>query len=129
VRREQVADLLGYAASSIVALWGIAHRIPTRAVVAGFGEISTDNRRILTMEWTAEGLTMVFVGVLVAAVTVSAGADDAVVGLVYRSAAGLLAAIAVLTALTGARRPVAWFKACPSVLAFAVALLLVGSAV
>jgi hypothetical protein len=48
---------------------------------------------------------------------------------VYRLAARLLAGIAVLTALTGARTPVVWFKACPLVMATLVALLLVGSAI
>jgi hypothetical protein len=61
-------------------------------------------------------------------VTLSVGADDRAAVLVYRLAAGLLAAIAILTILTGARTPVGWFKACPLVLASAVALLLVGSA-
>lgn len=105
---------------------GVAHLVPTRSVVAGFGGISLDNRRVLTMEWVAEGLTMLFVGALVAAVTLSAGADDSVS--VYRLAAALLVGIAVLTALTGARAPVGWFKACPLVMAIVVALLLVGSA-
>jgi hypothetical protein len=103
--------------------------IPTRSVVVGFGSISLDNRRVLTMEWVAEGLSMLFVGALVAAVTLSAGADDSVAVLVYRMAAGLLVGIAVLTALTGARTPVGWFKACPLVMATVVALLLVGSAI
>jgi hypothetical protein len=122
------AGVLIYAGASVVSLWGIAHLIPTRSVVAGFGSISIENRRVLTMEWVAEGLTMLFVGALVAAITLSAGADDSVAVLVYRMAAGLLAALAVLTALTGARTPVGWFKACPLVLATAIALLLVGNA-
>jgi hypothetical protein len=49
-------------------------------------------------------------------------------GLLYRLSAGLLAAIAVLTALTGARTPIVWFRACPVVMAVCVGLLLVGSA-
>ena len=123
------AEILVYAAAGLVAVWGIAHLVPTRAVVAGFGSISLDNRRVLTMEWVAEGVTMLFAGALVAAVTLSAGADDSAAVLVYRLTAALLAAVAVLTALTGARTPVAWFKACPVVMAAVVALLLVGSAV
>lgn len=123
------AEVLIYAGALIVSLWGVAHLIPTGSVVAGFGGISLDNRRVLTMEWVAEGLTMLFVGALVAAVTLSAGAHDSVAVLVYRMAAGLLAGIAVLTAFTGARTPVGWFKACPLVLASVIALLLIGSAV
>ena len=40
----------------------------------------------------------------------------------------LLAAIPTLTAFTGARTPVGWFKACPLVLGGAVVLRLAGSA-
>ena len=46
---------------------------------------------------------------------------------VYRAVAGLLAALAVLTALTGARTGVIWFKVCPILLGSAAALLLVAS--
>jgi hypothetical protein len=46
---------------------------------------------------------------------------------VYRAAAGLLAALAVLTALTGARTPVIWFKICPVLLSVAAVLLLAAS--
>ena len=42
-------------------------------------------------------------------------------------AASLLAGIAVVTALTGARTPVRWFKACRLVLASVIALLIAGS--
>ena len=84
---------------------------------------------VYAAEWIAEGVTMLFVGALVVAVTVSEGAGDSAAVLVYRLAACLLAAVAVLTALTGARTPVRWFKACPFVLTIAVVLLLVGSAV
>ena len=46
---------------------------------------------------------------------------------VYRVAAGLLVALATLTALTGARTPVVWFKICPVLLAGSAALLLAAS--
>jgi hypothetical protein len=78
------------------------------------------------MEWVAEAVTMLFVGALLAAVTLADG-DGAVVPLVYGLSAAALAAIAVLTAFTGARTPVVWFKACPFVMATCIALILVGS--
>jgi hypothetical protein len=123
-----VGEALLYAGAIVVALWGVAHLIPTGSVVAGFGAITLDNRRVLTMEWVAEGLTMIFAGALIAAVTLTSRSDDSVAIVVYRGVAGLLAAIAVLTALTGARTPVGWFKACPVVLGSAIGLILVGSA-
>ncbi len=48
-------DILLYIGSGVITVWGIAHIIPTKNVVNGFGTISDDNRRIITMEWVAEG--------------------------------------------------------------------------
>jgi hypothetical protein len=119
-------QVLAYIAAALIAVWGIAHAAPTRRVVAGFAPITADNRRVLTQEWLAESLTMWGMAALVVAVTATA-ADTQVTGIVYRVVAGLLVALAVLTALTGARTPVVWFKVCPALLATSAALLLVAS--
>jgi len=37
-------ETLLYIGSIVIILWGIAHIIPTKAIVNGFGEISGDNR-------------------------------------------------------------------------------------
>jgi hypothetical protein len=116
-----------YVAALVVSVWGLAHLVPTRAVVASFGAISLDNRRVLAMEWIAEAVAMLFVGVLVAAVTLLDPGSGAVAQLVYRMSAAALAAIGVLTAVTGARTSVIWFKACPLVMSLAITLILVGS--
>jgi hypothetical protein len=55
------------------------------------------------------------------------GAGDATTQLVYRTAAAILVALAALTAATGARTPVVWFRACPYVLTTCAVLLVVGS--
>jgi hypothetical protein len=95
--------------------------------VASFGAITLDNRRVLAMEWIAEAVTMLFIGVLVAMVTLLDPGSSSVSQLVYRMSAAALAAIGALTAVTGARTPVIWFKACPLVMSLAVALILIGS--
>lgn len=123
-----MADALAYAAAGLLVLWGTAHVIPTRQVVAGFGEIVRDNRLVLMMEWVAEALAMWLVAVLVAAVT-TAGDGEAVVGLVYRLCAGFLVVLGAWTAATGARTPVVWFKACPAVMAGGAVLLVAASLV
>lgn len=41
---------LAYIGAGMVGLWGVSHAIPTRQVVAGFGPISRDNRRVLIQE-------------------------------------------------------------------------------
>ena len=58
-------EVLLYTGSALSIVWGIAHLAPTRAVVKDFGDISADNRRIITMEWLAEGFTLIFIGLLV----------------------------------------------------------------
>lgn len=119
-------EVLAYLAAGLVWLWGISHAIPTRAVVTGFGEISMDNRRVLVQEWLAEAVTMWSFAALVIVVTV-AGGGTSVADWTYRVTAGALLVLAILTALTGARTRVVWFKICPVLLTTSAALLLLAS--
>jgi hypothetical protein len=70
------AELLAYVASAILIAWGSTHLAPTRTVAASLGAISTHNRRILVMEWIAEGITHISIGVLVILATAIEGAGD-----------------------------------------------------
>jgi hypothetical protein len=121
-----MSTVLAYVAAAVVAAWGLAHAAPTRQVLTGFGPISADNRRVVVQEWLAEAFTMWGVAAMVIAATAAGGADD-VRAWVYRVAAALLVALGVLTAVTGARTSVVWFKVCPVVMAVAAVLLLVAS--
>jgi hypothetical protein len=114
--------ILLYVGAGLITLWGIAHIIPTKSVVNGFGQISRDNRRIITMEWIAEGLTLCFIGLLVLLVTIFAGAQNSVSKIVYLTSAAMLVVMAVLTASTGARTSILPIKICPAV-KIAVAVL------
>lgn len=105
-------EALAYIAAATVALWGVAHVIPTRKVVAGFAPLTTDNRRVLTQEWLAEALAMWGISSLVVVVTAIDGGAT-MRDWVYRLLAALLIALAALTAATGARTRVIWFKICP----------------
>jgi hypothetical protein len=67
------------------------------------------------------------IAAMVIVVTVAGGTDTSARVWVYRVAAGLLIALATLTALTGARTPVVWFKICPVLLAGPAVLLLAAS--
>lgn len=119
-----MSEVLAYIAAGMVFFWGVSHVVPTRQVVAGFGEIGRDNRHIITMEWVAEGLSFMFVGVLVSIVTLSSAASEAAEDLIYRVVPGFLLTIGVWTAMTGARTGVIWFKMCPVVMTVASALLI-----
>ena len=121
-----MSETLAYIAAGVIALWGVAHAIPTRQVVAGFGDISIDNRLVITQEWIAEALTMWFLAALVVLVT-AFGDAGSIVPWVYRLVAIMLVAVGALTAATGGRTPVIWFKICPVLLSSTAVLLLVAS--
>jgi len=67
-----------YVASVIIFVWGVAHIIPTKNVVRGFGQLSNDNRRIIIMEWVGEGLALCFIGLLATLVTLLGGTENPV---------------------------------------------------
>jgi hypothetical protein len=122
-----IDSILLISGAVIVASWGIAHIFPTKGVVRNFGDISRDNRLIITMEWVVEGINLAFVGFLVVLVTIVAGADDSVSRLVYWSAAGLLVVLAVWHSLTGARTKAIPMKLCPVVFGSSAVLFVLGS--
>ena len=68
------------------------------------------------------------IAAIVVAPTAAGGSAAGIRDWVYRVAAVLSVALGVLTAVTGARTPVVWFKMCPVVMAAASVLLLVASA-
>jgi hypothetical protein len=119
-----MSTLLASLAAAITTVWGIAHLIPTGQVVAGFGTLSKDNRLVITQEWIAEGITLTFLGGLIGLVTAVDRVSNPVVTAVYGLAAGMLLVMAVLTAVTGARGSVIFFKICPIVKTLAAVLLL-----
>ena len=122
-----MASILLYTGSIIIIGWGISHIIPARAVVKGFGTISDDNRKIILMEWVAEGLTLVFIGLLVLLTNILGGTTNSVSRIVYRISAGMLIVMAIWTALTGARTSIIPIKICPFVKTSVAILFLVGS--
>lgn len=120
-------EAMAYLAALLLVVWGAAHLMPTAAVADSFGAISLDNRRILIMEWVAEGITHISLGVLVILTTAIQGSGDPTTELVYRISAAVLVVLAGLTAMTGSRTAVIWFRVCPAVLSTAAALLVAAS--
>jgi len=122
-----VSEVLAYVAAGVVALWGVAHVLPTRRVVDGFSDTSRDNRLVITQEWIAEAMAMWFITAMVVIATAFGGAHQSLTDWIYRAAAIMLLAIAALTAVTGARTAVVFFKICPVLLSGTAALLLAAS--
>jgi len=80
---------LAYVASALLVSWGSAHIINTGPVADAFGDISRDNRRILVMEWIAEGITHISLGTLVVLATAIEGSSNPATHLVYRVVAAV----------------------------------------
>jgi len=112
---SRIASVLLYTGSIAIIAWGIAHIVPTQSVLSGFGAISEDNMRIITMEWITEGLALCFIGVLALFVTVSGGSQNSLSAGVYRICAVMLFVMAGLTLFTGARTSIVPIKICPLV--------------
>jgi hypothetical protein len=120
-----VNQILVYIGAAFVAFWGIAHLFPTKNVVADFGDISEDNRNIITMEWIVEGVALIFIGVLVATVTLVDAASP-VTRAVYWLAFIGLNALSVVSTFTGFKVNFIPFKLCPVIFTGASILILLG---
>jgi hypothetical protein len=120
-------QILLYVGSGVIFLWGIGHIIPIRSVVRDFGELSKDNKLIITMEWIAEGVTLCFIGALVALVTIYGGLENGVTHIVIRASAIMLIVLAFLSSATGARTSILPMRLCPRVKAGVALLFVLGT--
>ena len=115
--------VLLYVAAGLTAIWGVSHLFPTRGVVRGFGELSADNRRIITMEWITEGIALISVAAFVIVAT-AVGHETAVASGVYAVAIATLLTMAVVSVFTGFKVAFLPFRLCPVI--FSVSALLIG---
>jgi uncharacterized membrane protein YfcA len=121
-----VREVLAYVAGALTGLWGVFHVVPTSRVIAWLQPANRYSRLVMTQEWVAEAVSMWGVAALVVTVTATS-ASHSQADWVYRVSAMVLAALAALTAATGARAPSVWFKICLPVLATSAALLVAAS--
>ena len=119
-------DILLYVAAALTGLWGITHLFATRGVVAGFGELTVDNRRIITMEWIVEGVTLISLAALVAVVTVL-DATTSVSSAVYALAIATLVVLALVSLFTGFRVAFLPFRLCPFIFGLSAILIALGA--
>ncbi|HET6475012.1 MAG TPA: hypothetical protein VFH93_02905 [Thermoleophilia bacterium] len=115
-----------YVAAALTGVWGIAHLFATRGVVAGFGELTPDNRRIITMEWIVEGVALVSLASLVAAVT-AVDAAAAVSSAAYAVAVATLLVLALVSLATGFRVAFLPFRLCPFIFTLSAVLIALGA--
>ena len=113
--------------AAITIIWGVAHLFPTKSVVKGFGDISADNKHIITMEWIVEGVSLIFIGVVVLGVNfIDATSDNA--AFVFLASAGILIILALVSLFTGFKVNFLPFKLCPVLFTTSAVLILVGHA-
>jgi hypothetical protein len=117
--------VLLYLGAALSALWGIAHLFPTVSVVKGFGAISDDNQHIITMEWIVEGVSLIFIGALVASVTFIDPIGTISKAVFLLSAIGLFV-LASVSLFTGFKVNFLPFKLCPFIFTTSALLILIG---
>ncbi len=109
-------------------LRGIAHFFPTKSVVKGFGDISVDNKRIITMEWIVEGVALIFIGLLVAAVTFIDPLSVISRSVYILTILGLMV-LAFVSLFTGFKINFLPFKLCPFIFSTSALLIFIGGVV
>jgi hypothetical protein len=120
-----VNQILLYAGSALLLIWGVAHLFPTKSVVKGFGDISLDNKRIITMEWIIEGVSLIFIATVVIAAT-SIDRTSAVSRVIFWLCFVTLNALSGVSLLTGFKIKFLPFKLCPVIFTTASVLILLG---
>ncbi len=115
-----------YIASAMTALWGIAHLFATKSVVAGFGNITLDNRRIIAMEWIIEGIALVSTAAFVVAATLIQP-EASVSQAVYAVAIITLLTLAIVSLFTGFRIAFLPFRLCPLIFGVSATLIAWGA--
>lgn len=117
--------ILFYIAGAFCLLWGISHLIPTANVVNDFGDIGTDNRMIILMEWINEGATLIFLGILTILVTVT-DHQSKLAWRVYFLIVLMLIAMSVISLFTGFKVDFLPYKLCPVIFTSSAILILIG---
>jgi hypothetical protein len=121
-----IDQILLYLGAFFTFAWGVAHLFPTKSVVEGFGEISQDNKRIIAMEWIVEGVSLIFIGLLVAAVT-WIDRNSTVSRVIYWICFAELNVLSIVSLLTGFRVGFLPFKLCPVIFTGSSILIILGS--
>lgn len=118
-------NILFYISGILTLLWGIAHLFPTAGVVRDFGDISSDNKLIIKMEWIVEGLTLIFIGLLVLVLT-KTDTESKLAKNVYILIIGMLFSLAILSLFTGFGVAFLPFKLCPIIFSMSAILIIIG---
>jgi len=121
-------DLLVYSGAILTLIWGVAHLFPTKSVVKGFGDISTDHKRILAMEWISEGVLMIFIAIICGGVTYLDPLGRISI-FIYIASAITLIIMAVTSLFTGFKVKFLPYRLCPFIFLISAILILAATIV
>ncbi len=121
-----INTILLYVGSILPVIWGITHLFPTKNVVKGFGNISEDNKRIFTMEWVTEGAALIFMGIIMVAVTII-DPVNVISKTIYRISFVMLNVISIISLFTGFKVNFLPYKLCPVIFTGSSILIILGS--
>ena len=119
-------QILLYLGSALTAIWGISHLFPTKNVVKDFGDISTDNKNIITMEWIVEGISLIFVGLLCGLLTY-VNYTAWISKIVFFISAIYLLVMAIVSLFTGFKVNFLPYKLCPLIFSISAVLFIFGA--
>ena len=119
------ASIMIYIASFVLIGWGVAHLFPTGAVVRDFGEISHDNKNVITMEWITEGVALIFIGFLVG-ITTCLDMPSSFSKVIYWSAVAVLNILSAVSLFTGFKNSFIVYKLCPLIFTGSSILIVLG---
>ena len=120
-----IGTILLYIGAFLIFGWGSVHLFPTKNIVRDFGDISADNKHILTMEWITEGVALMFIGILVALVTYI-DHTCSVAAAVYWSTFAVLNVLSTVSIFTGFKHSFIVFKLCPFIFTVSSLLIIIG---
>jgi len=123
---KMINQILTFIGAILTTFWGVAHLFPTKSVVKGFGDISLDNKRIITMEWIIEGITLIFIGTLVITVTII-DPISVTSKIVYIFSVIGLFALAIVSVFMGFKIDFLPYKLSPFIFSASAILILLGA--
>ncbi|MFC2108545.1 hypothetical protein ACFLS5_03695 [Candidatus Bipolaricaulota bacterium] len=119
-------QVLLFVVAGLTGIWGIAHLFAAKGAVAEFGDISVDNRRIITMEWIAVGVALISTASFVAVAAAIDPLSD-VSSAVFAVAIGTLVTLAGVSVFTGFRVSFLPYRLCPFIFSLSAALIAWGA--
>jgi len=105
--------------------WGVAHLFPTATIVKGFGSISQDNMRIITMEWIAEAVALMFMGFVVLLATIVDRKSPVSTAVCWASVVGLNV-LSIVSLFTGFHIQFLPFRLCPPIFTGSSVIIVLG---